>query len=202
MGRARLVGKCRAAIDEASSSGAMAFAATTTARTRRGELGALGALGPVPTMRGWRAWQGAGSRHHAQHCQRKDAWRAAWLTDLQQAIGEGSRRATDMIVAIDRLAVRSGELMNMEYEFLYDKERHLLAIGYNATERRGLELLRLAGLGGAPVQFRGDCAGTVAAGRTGCPQAPAHRNGRRAGAAVVEWLDVRVPDATSGDAML
>ena len=24
----------------------------------------------------------------------------------------------------------------MEYEFLYDKERHLLAIGYNVTERR------------------------------------------------------------------
>ncbi len=60
----------------------------------------------------------------------------ASLADLQDALTEGSRRAAETIVAIEHLAVRSGELATMEYDFLYDRERHLLAIGYNVTEHR------------------------------------------------------------------
>ena len=40
------------------------------------------------------------------------------------------------IAAIDRLAQQTGELADMEYDFLFDKARHLLAIGYNVAERR------------------------------------------------------------------
>ncbi len=40
------------------------------------------------------------------------------------------------IAAIERLAQQSGELADMEYDFLFDKARHLLAIGYNVAERR------------------------------------------------------------------
>ena len=40
------------------------------------------------------------------------------------------------IAAIERLARQSGELADMEYDFLFDKARHLLAIGYNVGERR------------------------------------------------------------------
>ena len=40
------------------------------------------------------------------------------------------------IAAIERLALQAGELARMEYDFLFDKARHLLAIGYNVDERR------------------------------------------------------------------
>ncbi len=41
-----------------------------------------------------------------------------------------------MIAAIEGLAIDCGELAAMEYDFLFDKSRHLLAIGYNVTDRR------------------------------------------------------------------
>jgi len=49
---------------------------------------------------------------------------------------EASQRAKSRILAIERLAQRAGELAHMEYDFLFDKGRHLLAIGYNVGERR------------------------------------------------------------------
>ncbi|MHB1012436.1 MAG: GH36-type glycosyl hydrolase domain-containing protein, partial [Desulfobacteria bacterium] len=48
----------------------------------------------------------------------------------------GHERARERISAIDRLALQCGELARVEYDFLYDKGRHLLAIGYNVSERR------------------------------------------------------------------
>ncbi|MGH8650612.1 MAG: cyclic beta 1-2 glucan synthetase, partial [Burkholderiales bacterium] len=61
---------------------------------------------------------------------------SAWLDALRQAITEASRRAQERIAAIERLALQAGELARMEYDFLYDKARHVLAIGYNVGERR------------------------------------------------------------------
>ena len=49
---------------------------------------------------------------------------------------EVNRRARERISAIDRLAVQCGEFARVEYDFLYDKGRHLLTIGYNVSERR------------------------------------------------------------------
>ena len=60
----------------------------------------------------------------------------AWLGELRPSIMEASRRAQERIAAIERLALRSSELSRMEYDFLYDKARHLLAIGYNVSEHR------------------------------------------------------------------
>ncbi|TCT22276.1 GH36-type glycosyl hydrolase domain-containing protein [Thiobaca trueperi] len=40
------------------------------------------------------------------------------------------------IVGLERLAMQVGELARMDYDFLYDEARHLLAIGYNVAERR------------------------------------------------------------------
>ena len=48
----------------------------------------------------------------------------------------GNQRAIERIAAIERLALQSIELSRMEYDFLFDKERHLLTIGYNVGERR------------------------------------------------------------------
>ena len=49
---------------------------------------------------------------------------------------EADGRASERISAIDRLALRCEELARAEYDFLYDKGRHLLTIGYNVNERR------------------------------------------------------------------
>ncbi len=59
-----------------------------------------------------------------------------WLDELRRHIAAASRRAQERITAIERLAVQAGELATMEYDFLYDKARHQLAIGYNVGERR------------------------------------------------------------------
>ncbi len=58
------------------------------------------------------------------------------LGELRPLITEASRRARARIAAIERLALQSSELARMEYDFLFDKARHLLAIGYNVGERR------------------------------------------------------------------
>ncbi|MGA8005746.1 MAG: glucoamylase family protein, partial [Burkholderiales bacterium] len=49
---------------------------------------------------------------------------------------QASARARDRMAAIERLAQQCGELARMEYDFLFDKSRQLLTIGYNVTERR------------------------------------------------------------------
>jgi len=59
-----------------------------------------------------------------------------WLGALRQCIREASYRANVRIAAIKGLALQSSELADMEYDFLFDKARHLLAIGYNVGERR------------------------------------------------------------------
>ncbi|MBN2060772.1 MAG: cyclic beta 1-2 glucan synthetase [Deltaproteobacteria bacterium] len=59
-----------------------------------------------------------------------------WLGQIRPLITRASYRARDRIAAIDRLAREAGKLAYMEYNFLFDKARHLLAIGYNVAERR------------------------------------------------------------------
>jgi len=58
------------------------------------------------------------------------------LDELQGHLAAGSRLAKERIAVIERLALQLGELAAMKYDFLYDKARHLLAIGYNVGERR------------------------------------------------------------------
>jgi cyclic beta-1,2-glucan synthetase len=58
------------------------------------------------------------------------------LGQIRRLIIQASSRAQERIAAIERLVQQTGELADMEYDFLFDKERHLLAIGYNVAERR------------------------------------------------------------------
>ena len=61
---------------------------------------------------------------------------AEWLASLRAAVIDATERARERIAVIDDLASQAGELSDLEYDFLFDDERHLLAIGYNVAERR------------------------------------------------------------------
>jgi cellobiose phosphorylase len=54
----------------------------------------------------------------------RDAWRL------------GTQRARERLRVHAELAAQARELADAEYDFLYDRDRHLLAIGYNLGERR------------------------------------------------------------------
>ncbi len=58
------------------------------------------------------------------------------LDALRARIADASHRARERMAAIDRLTRKAGELACPEYDFLYDKARHLLAIGYNVEHGR------------------------------------------------------------------
>ncbi len=60
----------------------------------------------------------------------------AWLAALRDSVTLAGERARERIAAIDALAQQAADLSRMEYDFLYDHARHLLAIGYNVDDRR------------------------------------------------------------------
>jgi cellobiose phosphorylase len=57
------------------------------------------------------------------------------LANIQEEC-DASQRAQSRILAIERLAQQAEELAGLKYDFLFDKGRRLLAIGYNVSERR------------------------------------------------------------------
>ncbi|TJY63223.1 cyclic beta 1-2 glucan synthetase [Sinimarinibacterium sp. CAU 1509] len=59
-----------------------------------------------------------------------------WLIALNTSVTEGSTRAQQRITSCEHLAQQAGDFSAMEYAFLYDKRRRLLAIGYNVDEFR------------------------------------------------------------------
>lgn len=59
-----------------------------------------------------------------------------WLRSLSSSLVEASARARSRIAVVERLAQEADDLGRLEYDFLFDEERHLLAIGYNVTEHR------------------------------------------------------------------
>jgi cyclic beta-1,2-glucan synthetase len=54
----------------------------------------------------------------------------------QASVVTASVRARERIEVIKDLASQSGELARVDYDFLYDETSHLLAIGYNISEKR------------------------------------------------------------------
>ncbi len=59
-----------------------------------------------------------------------------WVDGLQRLIGKASQRARERIEAVEGLARQASHFASVEYDFLFDKSCHLLAIGYNVGERR------------------------------------------------------------------
>ena len=59
-----------------------------------------------------------------------------WLLQLQAAVKDASSKAAGRIKNFSDLAGRCALYADCEYEFLYDRSRHLLAIGYNVSDHR------------------------------------------------------------------
>ena len=98
-------------------------------------LGNFPDIAGIPTLREvaglhLRVWQAIGHRLN-ETPEARD-----WLGQVRPLIQEASRRASERIEAIERLAHQAGELACMQYDFLFDKARRLLAIGYNVGERQ------------------------------------------------------------------
>ena len=60
----------------------------------------------------------------------------AWVIQFNQQIEISAERALERIALIENLALQATDFSSLEYEFLYDRTRHLLAIGYNVDEFR------------------------------------------------------------------
>ncbi len=58
------------------------------------------------------------------------------MPTLRELAGTGNDLASERIAAIEKLVLQSGELSRMQYDFLFDRASHLLAIGYNVDSRR------------------------------------------------------------------
>jgi cyclic beta-1,2-glucan synthetase len=55
---------------------------------------------------------------------------------LARLVDAASARAKERIDAIEAIASQCEELARMEFDFLYDRTRHLFAVGYNVDERQ------------------------------------------------------------------
>jgi cellobiose phosphorylase len=60
----------------------------------------------------------------------------ARLDDVARLAGLASARAGDRLDALDRLARQCDDFVHMDFRFLYDTTRRLLAIGYNVDDAR------------------------------------------------------------------
>ena len=58
------------------------------------------------------------------------------IPTLRELAGIGNDLAVERITAIEKLVLQCGELSRMQYDFLFDRASHLLAIGYNVDSRR------------------------------------------------------------------
>jgi cyclic beta-1,2-glucan synthetase len=124
--------QCRSALDELSL-----LAPWLTLQPASGRIRDLVTTVRIPTLRelatGKTQWLAAIEQQAVPEATPKER---EWLDDARRSSTAASRRAEERIAAIDRLALQAGELATMEYDFLYNKARHLLAIGYNVGERR------------------------------------------------------------------
>ncbi|WP_419555818.1 GH36-type glycosyl hydrolase domain-containing protein [Planctellipticum variicoloris] len=58
------------------------------------------------------------------------------LQELRQCLDDGREHAVKRLQTIQELAGACNEFADVEYDFLYDSSRRLLAIGFNVSERR------------------------------------------------------------------
>ena len=102
----------------------LAFFATASAIPTWQELAALGNEAQVIDAAADHATQA--SEHEAH----------AWLTSLAACVRSAAAVAKNLLHEAATLASQCDEFSQLEYDFLYDKSRQLLSIGYAVTEHR------------------------------------------------------------------
>jgi cyclic beta-1,2-glucan synthetase len=94
----------------------------------------LGHLGDVPTVNDVAAMESAVLP--AMDKMSRAGGEKDRFSKLRAAIVAASESAAKRISELRELALRCRELANIDYEFLYNKDNHLLSIGYNIADRR------------------------------------------------------------------
>ncbi|MEO8170565.1 MAG: glucoamylase family protein, partial [Oxalobacteraceae bacterium] len=127
-----LANQCREALNELSL-----LAPWTQLSAPADWIGDFPRLSAIPTLRELAQLHAdlapAFEQRLADNTGPKDAER---VSALKLLVLEGSRRAAERMLLIEQLALHAAEFAQMEYGFLYEPSTHLLAIGYNVTERR------------------------------------------------------------------
>ena len=59
-----------------------------------------------------------------------------WISQLRELVHQASLQASERVQVIERLLEHCTEFADIEYDFLYDSRRRLLAIGFNVSELR------------------------------------------------------------------
>ena len=124
-------GQCQDAVDELT-----AMASWTEHVISRSRHGDIPALDQIPTLRELAGLDLKLLPTIEQLSAGVPSEDSARLDELQGLVAASSRRARARMAVIDRLARQCGELARMDYGFLFDEKRHMLAIGYNVDERR------------------------------------------------------------------
>ncbi len=127
-----LAGQCRDALDDFSR-----LAPWTDPLSSRNRLGHFPDLEAIPTLRELALLDGKIQVSIAQRPDFSETPEAlVWRNELQSLVAAAGRRARTRIAAIEGLALQCDALARMDYDFLFDEKRHLLAIGYNVGEHR------------------------------------------------------------------
>ncbi len=125
-------GQCRDALDELTL-----LAPWIDLSSSENSLADFAALDEIPTLRGLAALEAKllpAIVHRLDSA--STAAESARLGELQCLVTAAARHAGTRIASIKGLALQCDALARMEYDFLFDKARHLLAIGYNVGEHR------------------------------------------------------------------
>lgn len=89
--------------------------------------------GVIPTLRELSRLELALNAHPGSSA---ESAKSAELETFTSHIALASQRASERIATIESLAQQAGAMAAVDYDFLYDKARHLLTVGYNVEQRR------------------------------------------------------------------
>jgi cyclic beta-1,2-glucan synthetase len=91
----------------------------------------------IPTLRELAKFAPAESPSFERPCEDNKAGEEGAVLDvLRPLCAQGAARALERMATVDLLVVQAGALAEMDYDFLFDKVRRQLVIGYNVDENR------------------------------------------------------------------